>query len=425
MTKWMQKTVAILLTVLLLVAALPVTAVMETADGAEAFAQEELESALRAKAKKVKVSGNKTMTVGEKQTLKAVITPSKASQKVKWTSSNKKVATVSSTGVVTAKKAGKVTITATAKDGSKKKGTIKITVKKSSGKKYYALIVGNYDYVGTQNDLIGPRWDAAAFAGMLKGLSGNWKVTTKSNLTAEGMKSAIKSAFSGAKSSDVCLFYYSGHGVVASSSPADDDYQGALVGYDESLLLGSQLAYALSNATPGHVIVLLDSCGSGGMLAYRKGADGKMEATDQPATAKQFVNGINNAFKYFDMQAKNKAAQNKISELRNGKFHVFTACAYRQVSTELFNSSTGYGFGIFTMCFLEGVGYDHEGQSWYYSYSPADTSYGNSDGKVSYTEIGDWTYDYVNYIKSAYPQFGIEQDLCGYSEDKSFVFFIR
>ena len=81
---------------------------------------------------KVKLNKTKsTMTVGKKQTLKATVTPKKASSKaVVWKSSNTKVATVTSKGVVKAKKAGTVTITATAKDGSGKKATCKVTVKK-------------------------------------------------------------------------------------------------------------------------------------------------------------------------------------------------------------------------------------------------------------------------------------------------------
>ena len=86
---------------------------------------------------KVKLNKTKsTMTIGKKQTLKATVTPKKASSKaVVWKSSNKKVATVTSKGVIKAKKAGTATITATAKDGSGKKATCKITVKKASAAK--------------------------------------------------------------------------------------------------------------------------------------------------------------------------------------------------------------------------------------------------------------------------------------------------
>ena len=67
---------------------------------------------------------NKTkynMTKGATYKLKVTVKPKNADNKaVTWSSSNKKVATVNSSGVVTAKKKGKVTITAKAKDGSKK-----------------------------------------------------------------------------------------------------------------------------------------------------------------------------------------------------------------------------------------------------------------------------------------------------------------
>lgn len=82
---------------------------------------------------KVKISGKNTLKVGKTLGLKAKVSGSKgAYKKVIWTSSNKKYATVSSSGKVKALKAGKkktVTITAKAIDGSGKKATIKIKIK--------------------------------------------------------------------------------------------------------------------------------------------------------------------------------------------------------------------------------------------------------------------------------------------------------
>lgn len=82
---------------------------------------------------KITISGNsKKIAAGKKVKLTAKVLPSNAENKtVKWTSSNKKYATVDSKGKVTAYKAGKgksVKITATATDGSGKKKAVTIKI---------------------------------------------------------------------------------------------------------------------------------------------------------------------------------------------------------------------------------------------------------------------------------------------------------
>ncbi|MGN0396112.1 MAG: Ig-like domain-containing protein, partial [Coprococcus sp.] len=83
--------------------------------------------------KVTKITLNKTklsLKRGNKYTLKATVKPTNADNRaVQWKTSNKNIATVSSNGVVTAKKKGTVTITCTAKDGSKKYAKCKITIK--------------------------------------------------------------------------------------------------------------------------------------------------------------------------------------------------------------------------------------------------------------------------------------------------------
>ena len=83
------------------------------------------------------LTGSKTIYLakGKKATLKTTVTvtPNKsANKKVTYKSSNKKVATVSSKGVITGKKAGTAKITVTSKKNPKKKA--KVTVKVVKGK---------------------------------------------------------------------------------------------------------------------------------------------------------------------------------------------------------------------------------------------------------------------------------------------------
>ena len=71
-----------------------------------------------------------SLKVGEKKKIKATVSPNNAeNKKVKWTSSNKKVATVDSQGNITALKKGTAEITAISKDTSKVKKSCKVTVK--------------------------------------------------------------------------------------------------------------------------------------------------------------------------------------------------------------------------------------------------------------------------------------------------------
>lgn len=78
--------------------------------------------------KLTKVPKTLSLTTGKKYTLKPVVTPSNSQEKVTYKSSNTKIATVSSTGVITAKKVGKVTITV---QSGKQKATVILTVKKA------------------------------------------------------------------------------------------------------------------------------------------------------------------------------------------------------------------------------------------------------------------------------------------------------
>ena len=83
--------------------------------------------------KVVKVSLSKKSVVlvkGRSTTVKATVTPTNATnKKLKWTTSNAKVATVNQSGKITAKGRGNATIKVMALDGSNKYATVKVIVK--------------------------------------------------------------------------------------------------------------------------------------------------------------------------------------------------------------------------------------------------------------------------------------------------------
>ncbi len=90
------------------------------------------------KAKSVKLSQTSAyFCKGDTVKLKATVNPSYAVGTVKWSTSDKSIATVSSSGVVTAKSPGKATVTATI-DG--KKATCKITVFSTTDKVYKTIV---------------------------------------------------------------------------------------------------------------------------------------------------------------------------------------------------------------------------------------------------------------------------------------------
>lgn len=93
-----------------------------------------------------------TIIIGETYTLKANITPSNATnKKVTWSSGDPEVATVNSSGKVTAKKEGIITITA--KTSNHLKATCEIQVTDDSDSKYRADIKAILDENGYQKDM--------------------------------------------------------------------------------------------------------------------------------------------------------------------------------------------------------------------------------------------------------------------------------
>lgn len=93
-----------------------------TTESASAATKAPKKISLKTTASTVDIKGKVTVSVKS-------VSPSNASKSVKWKSSNKKIATISSKGVVTGKKAGKVKITATSTKKKSVKKSIYLYVK--------------------------------------------------------------------------------------------------------------------------------------------------------------------------------------------------------------------------------------------------------------------------------------------------------
>ena len=210
---------------------------------------------------------------------------------------------------------------------------------------YRALIVYN-TYAGTSLALPGTNNDAAGMKAMLSRMTATpYRVTTKSNLSADGIVSAITSAFSAATANDVSLFYFAGHGANAVGS----SYHGALVGTGTTYLTVAKLKAALDQI-PGKKIVIIDSCHSGQMIG---------RSTDATASvSKSELNEFNSkVVAAFSTQSRST------DNLANSGYYVITAAHSTEESINMGYDADGDGildkhFGLFTYMLTQGSGWN-------------------------------------------------------------------
>lgn len=275
-----------------------------------------------------------------------------------------------------------------------KGGSVTITPKlKASAQRptYRALLIGN-TYGG---DLPGCDRDARSMASLLGTMTATpYKVTTKLDVTASTIKSSIASAFSGAQSTDVSLFYYSGHGATNT---------GKLVGTNNTYLSFSELRTALDKI-PGDKIVILDSCYSGNAINKSEG-----EATE--ADMEAYVNAA--------METFSNEAMSKSGELAAGRYYVMTACRKTQTSASITKYS-GESYGLFTNCFEQACGWDELNSSRLSMSADA-----NGDGKVTLSEAYNKTDALVKQFKKNNSYLDIEQITAVNPASSSFVLFGR
>lgn len=187
--------------------------------------------------------------------------------------------------------------------------------------RYFALVIGNGTGYRYLKPLTGVANDTKAMKKALGQTCQNWRITVCENRTAAQIKTDILSAFKEATlPTDVCLFFYSGHGDETKNSSA-----GSLCGIDYSYGTGAvspaALRDTLNKATKGKVIVILDSCGSGASIY----ANGNAPANGNPAA---FTSAVIGAFS----NTGDISVVSNTGELRTSKYTVLAACRYGQTS---------------------------------------------------------------------------------------------
>ena len=239
---------------------------------------------------------------------------------------------------------------------------------------YRALLIGN-SYAGTAQEMPGSANDVAGMRTMLSRMSATpYRISTRSELSADAMITAIRNTFADAQPQDVSLFYFSGKGANAVGT----SYHGSLMGTGNTYLSVAQLKVVLDEI-PGKKIVILDSCHSGQMIG-RSGEASAVTTAELSAFNSKVVST-------FSVQARGDY------DLANSGYYVITAAHSTEDRATMGYDANGDGildkrFGIFTysMCY---------GNGWNMATNAARTLTADSDndGVITLNEA----YSYARY----------------------------
>lgn len=237
---------------------------------------------------------------------------------------------------------------------------------------YRALLIGNSNYQISQK-LLGPPNDVLKIENALRH---NYfgkdnitfsTITIKQDLTKDDMIKNIRETFKDAKEGDVSYLYYSGHGAYDSST--NTSY---LMGIDECGLSVHELEMELRNI-PGTIIILLDSCNSGGFINKSTKSFSENSYAEDEYIYKYNQNILDS---FTNLKSR--------SYLTDTKYKVISSASKNQYSYEDNSSEDRKWGGEFTRAFALGNGYN--------GIFLADK---NNDGEVTLQEIYYYTKNNV------------------------------
>lgn len=221
------------------------------------------------------LSRRMTLRVGDDAAIECDVLPANASDpRLRYDAVPEGIVEVDSRGVLWGVAEGVATVTVTADDGG---AADVLTVEVGPApRRWRALLVGEQNYASTVAAVrTGSVNSVSGLRSMLEGLSfdgARFRVRTLLDASRDGVLAGIAEAFDGAAEGDVSLFYITCHG----------DYANGMTVfrlYDGSVLTAAELAQAL-RAVPGDVFVVIDCCGSGGVLARASGTEDILKGVD-------------------------------------------------------------------------------------------------------------------------------------------------
>ncbi len=340
------------------------------------------------------------LAAGDTLKLNAAVLPAAADQSVSWTTSDSRVATVAPDGLVTARKMGKVEITATA-NGKRAHLVLMIgsggAAPSTGSVRRRAVLIAGSD-APEDGSMLGDSYVFGhqalaarnAFAQSTFGGSGGIETVSFifNQKSGKDILLSLKNALREADDDDVSYVYISCHGA---EPAADSDKYFMLMGTDYKGGTGWVEAGELRDALDqvrGKIVVMTECCYGGRVI-------GKNASL---AAAEAFLNAF----------AK-KRVSSKTGELATEKYQVLCAASQDQLSffsyydeVQYPGLQNWYGAGFFTTALGEATGWD----VWK---GAATRWYGdkNSDGKLTLHELLTYTRARVFEI---YTQMGVHYD---------------
>ena len=244
---------------------------------------------------------------------------------------------------------------------------------------YRALLIGevNFSWETANRNRGDVELIRDALANVTGPSGGKYSVTCRYDLSNEGIHSAIQSAFAGADSTDVSLFFLATHGVVdVETGP----YAGELVtiespGSTDGYLTLGELAGWLKDV-PGKIIVVLGSCGSG--AAIIENGNARFVADVSGESDEAFSEAVIRAFAEADeFLPEDGAAAPNTGEFRSSKFYVMTAAAHQESS---WGQEGSMPYNYFPYYFAAGFN----------TGKPADA---NGNGTITMIELFNYVYE--------------------------------